>query len=237
MKIEVLFPEYCNLYGDLGNIMYLKACLPNAEFIETSLKDEPVFVTEEVDLLYMGSMPASVQKRVIERLMPYKERLKDMILDKKVMFFTGNAMEVFFKEIIEGEESMPALGLLDFSAVRIPGKPHVSNFYGEFNQRKVVGCKIMTSQAYGANERTWFAKSIRGCGINLESIYEGVRKQHFMGTYLTGPVLVMNPYLTQYILYHMGVAKPKLAFKEMITEAYAKRIDDFEKKKRPMNRD
>lgn len=34
MKIEILFPEYCNLFGDLGNMMYLKACMPEAEFIE-----------------------------------------------------------------------------------------------------------------------------------------------------------------------------------------------------------
>ena len=31
MKIEILFPEYCNLFGDYGNMMYLKACLPDAE--------------------------------------------------------------------------------------------------------------------------------------------------------------------------------------------------------------
>ena len=30
MKIEILFPEYCNLFGDLGNMMYLKACMPEA---------------------------------------------------------------------------------------------------------------------------------------------------------------------------------------------------------------
>ena len=38
MKIEVLFPEVANLYGDLSNIEYLKKCLNNdVEIIETSL--------------------------------------------------------------------------------------------------------------------------------------------------------------------------------------------------------
>ena len=28
MKAEILFPEVCNLYGDLQNITYLKRCCP-----------------------------------------------------------------------------------------------------------------------------------------------------------------------------------------------------------------
>ena len=35
VKIEILFPEFCNLFGDMYNMKYLKMCLPDAEFIET----------------------------------------------------------------------------------------------------------------------------------------------------------------------------------------------------------
>ena len=31
MKIEVLYPEICNLYGDLGNIRYLQKSRPELE--------------------------------------------------------------------------------------------------------------------------------------------------------------------------------------------------------------
>ncbi len=55
MKIEVLFPEICNLYGDLQNIMYLKQCIENVEIINTSLNQEPYFVKEDVSLIYLGS--------------------------------------------------------------------------------------------------------------------------------------------------------------------------------------
>ena len=75
MKIEILFPEYCNLFGDYGNMMYLKACLPDAEFIETSMNSEPLFVTEKPNLIYMGPMTERVQEKVIRKLMPYKERI------------------------------------------------------------------------------------------------------------------------------------------------------------------
>ena len=51
LRIEVLFPEVCNLYGDLGNIQYLRACLPDAEFIETALTQKPEFAGTDVDLI------------------------------------------------------------------------------------------------------------------------------------------------------------------------------------------
>ena len=34
-KIEILFPEFCNLAGDSSNMRYLRKCMPKAEFIET----------------------------------------------------------------------------------------------------------------------------------------------------------------------------------------------------------
>ena len=36
MKAAILFPEVCNLYGDLQNIYYLKRCCPALEIIEKS---------------------------------------------------------------------------------------------------------------------------------------------------------------------------------------------------------
>ena len=40
MKIEILYPEFCNLNGDMGNMKYLEKCIPEAEIIETSCSTE-----------------------------------------------------------------------------------------------------------------------------------------------------------------------------------------------------
>ena len=66
MKIEVLFPEYCNLFADSSNMKYLQQCLPEAEFIYTDYMSEPVFVTETVNLIYMGAMTEHMQSMVIK---------------------------------------------------------------------------------------------------------------------------------------------------------------------------
>ena len=83
MKIEILFPEICNIYGDYGNIMYLKQCMPNVEFIETELSEEPKFIEEDIDLVYMGSMTEKMQEKIIKKLEKYKDVISKQIEEGK----------------------------------------------------------------------------------------------------------------------------------------------------------
>ena len=81
MKIEVLFPEVANLYGDLSNIEYLKKCLNNdVEIIETSLNDEPAFVKQDdINLIFMAGMTEKSQEIVIKKLKPYADRIDELV--------------------------------------------------------------------------------------------------------------------------------------------------------------
>ena len=75
ITIEILFPEFCNLYGDISNMEYLKKCMPKANFIETAFDEEPTFNKQKVNLIYLGPMTESRQEKVIQKLMPYKEKI------------------------------------------------------------------------------------------------------------------------------------------------------------------
>ena len=112
MTIEFLYPELCNLYGDRGNMDYLRRCLP-ADTRQTYMGDEPWFVQHEVDLIYMCSMTERSQERIIQALAPYRERLKDLMAGGTHFLLTGNAMEVFGKTIRDGEKTISGLGLLE----------------------------------------------------------------------------------------------------------------------------
>ena len=68
MKIEILFPEFCNLFGDISNMKYLRKCLPNEEYIETSIEDEPAFLNEDIQFIYIGAMTERTQEKVIKKL-------------------------------------------------------------------------------------------------------------------------------------------------------------------------
>lgn len=56
MKIEILFGDVCSLYGDSQNITYLKQTLPEAEFFETKLTEDPYFLENDPDLILIGTM-------------------------------------------------------------------------------------------------------------------------------------------------------------------------------------
>ena len=47
VKIEILFPDVANLYGDLSNIEYLQKSSKYIEVINTEYASEPYFVTNE----------------------------------------------------------------------------------------------------------------------------------------------------------------------------------------------
>lgn len=66
MKIEVLFPEFANLFGDCWNWKYLSRCMPEAELIETGYNDEPRFASEKVDMIIMGAMTEHGQELAIK---------------------------------------------------------------------------------------------------------------------------------------------------------------------------
>ena len=42
MIIEILYPEHANLFGDMSNMRYLQACLPDAEFIRTPMTQRSI---------------------------------------------------------------------------------------------------------------------------------------------------------------------------------------------------
>lgn len=232
MKIEVMYPELCNLFGDTGNIRYLKCCLPEAEFIGTALPDEPYFVNNEPDLIYMGPMSEKSQQRVIERLMPYKERIEALIGGGTCFLFTGNSMEVLGEYIEDGEDRIEGLGILKLRAKRDMKNRLNSLFLGKFENTELVGFHSRFSVA--ESEEEGFSEVIRGSGTKHGAKFEGVRRNNFFGTYILGPLLVLNPDFTQYILDLTG-AGGKLAFEETAREAYSLRLSEFRDTKRHLD--
>lgn len=91
MKIEMLYPEVCNLFGDISNIKYLKKCLPDAEIIKTEINSEPAFVTQDIDMIYMGPMPENIQEVAIRKLRPIKKNRRTN-KENVVFLVTGNQL-------------------------------------------------------------------------------------------------------------------------------------------------
>ena len=228
MKIEMLFPEVSNLYGDTSNIKYLKKCIPDAEIIKTEINSEPAFATQDVNMVYMGPMPEDIQEMAIEKLKPYKARIEELIKNNVVFLVTGNALEVFGK-YIENEDGskIEGLSIFDIYAKRDMMNRHNSIYVGTYEDIEIVGYKSQFTMAYGDNEKNYFSRVEVGIGLNKESQLEGIKENNFIGTYIIGPILILNPLFTKKLLSMLGVENANIAFEQETMETYNQRILEF----------
>lgn len=226
MIIEIMYPAFI-LYGDRGNYEYLEQALPEADFHKTEINEEPRFVKEDVDLIYMGPMSEKNLDLALEHLKPHKERLKEL-LDKGCHFLIINtALELFGEKISTKAESKPALGLLPFVTKRDLTKRHASAILGQdlVTGEDVLGYDARFTQQYG-NEDMAFLKVELGFGFHKDSPWEGIRFKNFLGTNLLGPILVMNPPLCKSFLKSLG-HEGQLPFEETALAAYDNRRQVF----------
>jgi len=237
IRIEVLFPEIANLYGDLENISYLKKSCPEIEVVETHLVGEPCFMEKTPDLIYMGTLTERGQRLAVEKLAQYKVKIVEMI-DAGVHFLaTGNALEVFGGKITDTNGSEDCgLEIFPTHAKRDMMKRFNSLYLAKFVDgdaaMDIVGYKSQFTHSYWNADISEEAKcyvfdTVRGPGLNPEITQEGVRRNNFLGTYVIGPVLVLNPPFAKWLLKEIGAGDVELAFEKEAMEAYAARVAEY----------
>ncbi len=230
MRIEVLYPEICCLFGDKANMRYFEMCLPDAEFIKTPVSEQPLFLTEDVDMVYFGSCSESNQERILSRLMPYKERVKELIDNGVIFLMTGNSFEIMGNYIAKPDgEKIEGLGLVDFYSERTIPKRNNSLFLGKFKDMDIVGYTSRFSNSFDIKKEDSLFSVTKGYGSYIDGKTEGIVKNNLFGTYLLGPFLIQNPLFTEYLMKLLGVENPQLAFKDDIMKAYKVRLEEFNK--------
>ena len=249
MKIEILYPDLCDLYGDPANLKYILPAIRDAKVYRTCIFEEPKFVSEDVDFIYIGSMSEESQKMVCEKLMPLKERIRELIDLGVIILATGNALEVFGDKIVyeDGSETS-CLGFFHGTARPEMMNRHNSLFLGELNLDEEVVSAIGekgTKEGSGSedNENSKIEivgfksqvghilfKKVRGVGIDGKKqnsdMREGVRINNFMATYLLGPLLILNPPFSKYLLSLLGETG-KLPYEDVAMEVYETRLSEF----------
>lgn len=225
-KVELLFPELCNIYGESYNVEYLRRCSDEIEVINTNHMDTPAFVNEDVDMIYLGCTTERKQEQIIGILSQYRDRIIELI-DKGVIFLaTGNAAEIFGNYIEDAGRKIDALGIFDFYSVRYMRRDrHNSQFIGTFDDITVLGHRSQFSFAYGDFDDN-FIDIQKGIGMNPDTKKEGVRRNNFYGTYSLGPFLILNPLFAKKLMRIMGI-DDTLCFEKEIVEAYEYRLTEL----------
>lgn len=233
MKIEVLFPEIGNLCGDLMNIRYLQQCCGDIEVIETDLKSRPRFLDEDIALVYLGSLTERGLELVVEALTPVKEELLAKLSAGQRMLVTGNAVDALSLSADSDEGwHLDGLGVLPTHARYKMMQRHNSFYLGSFGDMEIVGFKSLFGHSYDAPEENALFTTLRGVGRNEGTVLEGWHIGNLMATYLTGPLLVLNPPFCKWLLRELG-CDDTLAFEEAAFATYEQRLSEFRDENRP----
>lgn len=227
MKAEILFPEVCNLYGDLQNIYYLKRCCPALELVETDLHTRPTFLDGGISLVFMGSTTEQGLSLAADALRPYRDAIAERVDAGQLFLATGNAPDIL-GQYIESDTAprIEGLGLLDFHAEYHMLRRHNSYYVGKFEDMDIVGFKSLFGHSYGGGDPLF--TTVKGVGRDgQEGSGEGFRRGGLMATYLIGPLLLLNPPLCRWLLRKLGAPTDALAFEDAAMDSYKKRVAEF----------
>ena len=201
IKIAHLYYDLMNLYGESGNpqalIRHLKNKGLNAEIHFLTVNDNIDF--NKYDIFYIGMGSFENQKIVLNDIKKYKDDIKNAINMNKLFIVTGSALELFGQYIKKNNEKIETLKIFDYITeiidFQIVGEQH---FKTKLINNDIIGFQNRTS-VMKKNKNHLF-KVISGTGSTINDNYEGFVYKNFYGTYLIGPLLIRNPYLTDKLL-------------------------------------
>lgn len=240
-KIAHLYYDLMNLYGENGNIRYLKKKLEEQDI---KVKVDYLSLGDEIniadyDLFYMGMGSEENQLLVIDNILKYKEQISEAINNNRFFIVTGNSLEVFGNRIENLDGSFKeCLGIFNFKArendERIVGEQYYKT---DLISQNVIGFQNRPRVMSDIGDNLF--KVITGTGYNKNIGFEGIHDNNFYGTYLLGPILVRNPYLTDYfvkeICNYLDIEYKKQEVKDDSYKAYQEYLKNFELNEKDSN--
>ena len=223
-----LYPEEMNIYGDLGNILTLKARLEQRGFlvevkkIGLGAKNSAEF--SHGDIYFMGGGQDDDMYKVFDDLvMNKKEFIEKEIASNKVFFLICGAFQLFGEYFLDSDgRQMKGLGILPITTKapsdqikdRCVGNiisqlddlvlEEMESFKIPLHSKFLVGFENHSGQTFITQNKKGeikpMGKVIYGKGNNAVEKIEGARLHNIFGSYLHGSVLPKNPHFTDLLL-------------------------------------
>src|SRR5690606_15035822 len=200
LTIVQLFPEELGVAGDRGNVMAISARLERAglaaRVVEYRRGDD---FPDEADFVVVGSGPLSAMRNIYDDLTGRTSVLARLVEAGVPIFAFGSGAELLGREIQLLDGSLiTGLGLLPFRAVRTKQRS-VAYVISDTASGRLVGFEDHASRWELDSADDAFGTLVIGGG-NGDGSTEGVISGSVIGTQVGGPLLPLNPHLTDSIL-------------------------------------
>lgn len=236
LKLLHLYDDVMNLYGEYANISVLARYLTD---LGCAVSVDTLSLYEEKDIsgydfYYMGSGTERKQKLALSQLAKYRDALSQACEAGRVMLFTGNSFELLGDKITDADGTeYEGLHLALFETVE--GKRRITgDCIASFDalNTELVGFINKCSKTSGV-EQPLFEMQM-GYGNEADRGAEGFRKNNCFGTHLTGPILVKNPAMLQYVATLLGAEAPERVSYPFMVKGYETTISELRKRMETM---
>ena len=230
------YPDLMNLYGSYANLYVLRRLTERLGYNIKILEIAPgennennapdLDALSNADFIFMGAGTERRQRFAMRDFVRYADLIRDLAADGVPMLFAGNAMELCGESVTTADgETFDGIALADFHTIqqsrRIVGDVYGYTDYVNHNLQSapetpyripIAGFMNKSGIVTGV-ETPLFNALDMGFGNEREKGPEGFRENHVIGSELTGPLLVKNPYLLECIaaaiLNRRGVTPPE----------------------------
>ena len=234
-----LYYDLLNLYGENANT---RCIVHNLKLNKIKVKIDYKSIGEkynlnDYDVVYIGEGSEDNLLCALEDIKKHKNDFKEYIESNKLLILTGNSMDMFGSHIEVNEEEIKALGIFDYytkfitestfknaSADRIVGEVNAST---KLINEKIIGFQNRCDLNY--NIKDYLFKTDEKYSNDGESKKEGFHYKNVYATHIIGPILIRNPYFTNYLLNDLCKSK-KLKYKSLDKDAinaYKKYLENF----------
>ena len=202
VNIANIYPDILNMYGDMGNISALCYRMNkmgiNSSVTEYSLGERIDF--EKTDIIYIGGGSEKDQITALKSLFNDCEELGKYVENGGCVLAVCSGYELLGKSFYADGKKHGGLGILNldfqFKKTRMIGDIVLES--------PVINSKIVGFENHSGyvvdSEYEPLGMVSAGFGTDLNSKKEGTIYKNLIGTYIHGPLLPLNPDLTDYII-------------------------------------
>ncbi len=209
MRIRVghLYPDYLNIYADRGNIAVLaaRAAQRGLELDVTGLGLGDVPEPGAYDLLYVGGGQDREQALIAPDIAAKGPALVEAVAGGAAVLAVCGGYQLlggFYRDRYGAE--LPGAGVLPLHTVagerRMIGNVLLECELEPGERRTLAGFENHAGRTYLDAGADPLGRVLAGFGNDGESGFEGCRIGRAIGTYLHGPLLPRNPWLTDWLL-------------------------------------
>jgi len=203
-----LYPDFMNIYGDMGNVIALKKRCQwrgiDFEIKKISAETNPEEI-KQCDLFFFGGGQDRQQIIVSEDLHKRTGKiLKEKLASGTPLLAICGGFQLLGKFYNFEGKSLPGIDFFDVET-RAGKTRFINNVLAEISitgkKEKLFGFENHSGRTYILNSNTKpLAKVVSGHGNNGEDGLEGAIKNNTIGSYLHGSLLPKNSFLADFLL-------------------------------------